>query len=207
MRTLHPALWTTLWPFGILSLLIAPLAGGCAQSENQVGVGATRQTYKGSELKVGDPIPDFGFLTEKGAPVHVGAVRGRVTVVVFPDNPDDWPNPTVYRGLAELARQLSGQDVPVVILNVGQPKRTWQEAQKVLQAEPIVSNNLVMVADREGSIHLRFSPRALGRFYVVDTYLRIAEIGEFKGPESLRDPISRAVRKQEEADVQFNYHD
>jgi hypothetical protein len=203
----HLARWESLLPSGIFCLLIALVAVGCAEADRPVGLDATRQTYKGSGLKPGDLIPDFGFLDAEGRPVHLGAVRGRVTVIVFPSDTEDWPSPQRYRALAKLAAETSGQDVPVVIVDVGQPKKTWKEAAKVLETEPIKSNVLVMVADREGSIHLRFSPNAMGRFYVVDTYLRIEEVGQFSGVESLRDPIIRAVRKQEAIDVDFNYHD
>ena len=206
MRNVRTTLRKFFWPAGVPSLLVALLVAGCAESEHAVRVLASRGAYGVSGLRPGDTMPDLSFLDTDGKVVRLGAVRGRVTVVMFPDNPDEWPDPEIYRRCDELAKRSGGPDTPVVIVNIGRPKRSWEEAAKVLETEPVSSNRLILVADTAGDLHRPVGPSASGKFYVLDNYNQITEVGEFKGVDSLRDPIKRAVRKVAEEDSRFDQH-
>lgn len=206
MRNVRTTVRRLLWPAGVPSLLIALLAAGCAEPPRQVRVLAARSTYGASGLRPGDTMPDLSFLDADGKVVRLGMVRGRVTAIMFPDNPDEWPNPEIYRRLDELAKRSGGPEIPVAIVNIGRPKRSWEEAAQVLEAEPVKSNQLILVADKEGDFHRSVGSGASGKFYVLDNYNRITEVGEFTGVESLREPIKRAVRKVAEEDSQFEQH-
>lgn len=176
----------------------------CATSERQVRVGTVPGDYgSSSDLRVGDVAPDFRFLDGEGNPTRFSAVRGRVTALVFPDNQDEWPVPAMYRRNVELARQLGHLDTPVVIVDVGRPKRSIQEIQDVLEAAPVQSNQLVLLADPEGRVHRLFGSTASGRFYVIDNFQRIVAVGECKDADAIRESLRKTVLRLADEDSRF----
>ncbi len=182
--------------FGQGLAVAAPLGiAGCAAPEREVGLGAsfTSDADGAYSLKPGDLAPDFPFFDADGKLTRFSTVRGRVTLIAFPNNPDAWPNPDIYRPCAEIAQQMSRPGIPVVVVNIGQPRRSWQDAAAVLSTATVKSNRLVMVADPDGSIRRLFGPNAAGRLYVVDDSGRIRAVSDFRGPDSLRAPAEEVV--------------
>ncbi len=156
---------------------------------------ATPETATG--LQPGEAAPDFTFTDTNGHVKRLSEVRGEVTVVMFPNRPGEWLNPAGYRGLARLDQKLE-QDtygVSVVLVDVGRPHRTEEQAEETLDAAPVRSHGLVMIADPEGEIRALYGPRAGGHYFVLDQYGQIAAIGSFEAPESMRASVDRVARQ------------
>ena len=183
------------------------LLAGCATTgarEHVVQVGAAAPGTGG--LRPGDTAPDFVFTTESGNASRFSEVRGRVTVVLFPNQPGEWLDPHVYAQLAGMGQSLSGPQIPVVLIDVGRPHRTEAQARQALEAAPVASDRLVLLADPEGSIRALFGPHAGGRFYVIDNFDRIVSVGEFQRPRDLDAPVEQAVRTVADEDAEFQEH-
>ncbi len=182
----HPALY--------LAPAVVLLFAGCAAPEGNRGQVRLAAATGSSGLGIGEAAPDFEFVDAGGKPTRFSAVRGGITVVVFPDNPDVWPEPDCFRRQADLARRLAAPGVSVVIVNVGHPARSLDQVSRVLSSAPVRSRELFMVADPDALIRERYGPKAAGHFYVVDSYGKIVTVGEFHQPDSLRQPVEKAVR-------------
>jgi peroxiredoxin len=182
---------------GLVLLSLAVTLAGCAATDNTVRLSTATpdETAAGAKvLQPGSWAPDFTFIDRQGNASRLSAVRGRVTVVLFPDNPQDWPDPEIYRRAASLAERSSGNEIPVVLVNVGRPMQDTEQMEKVLKENPVRSDHLVMVADPTGTIAARFGQEATGKYFVIDNYGKIMRVGTFAGIDALRDPIRDATR-------------
>jgi hypothetical protein len=193
MRTLQPR---RMWLAGgcLLAAGIATLIGCASSQPVRLSTAPDAADRDVTELRPGDPAPNFTFVDSDGRLRRLSQVQGRVTAVMFPDNPDRWPDPDVYKAVAELAKMNSPSNVPVVIVNVGSPRQDTEMAADVLDSNPIRSGQLVMVADPHGSIRDQFGSNATGKFFVIDNRGHIARTGEFHGADSLREPVRETVR-------------
>jgi len=197
---------TRLFWMSSLALVSLTLLAGCATTTDNTVRLSTATDHSMTTARILQPgswAPDFPIIDPEGNATSLSAVRGRVTVVMFPDNPKDWPNPEVYRKAATLAERSSGTEIPVVLVNVGRPTQDTQDLEKVLEENPVKSDHLVMVADRTGSIAARFGQEATGKYFIIDNYGKIVRVGTFTGVDALGEPIREATRLVADADSEW----
>ena len=187
---------------GLLGVSFASvlLLSGCAMSDPHVRTGMSLADYGPYDLKPGDPAPDFVFVGDQENLSRFSAVRGRVTIVVFPTDAA-WPNCATCRRVAELAEALSATDVDVVAVSVAQPARPAAEALSAVQACHINSDHLVTICDQHGRIKRLYGPQASGKFYVVNNYGRVTGVGPFSDLEALRAETRKTVRAVSDQDI------
>lgn len=183
-----------------VSLVWSLLLPGCAGSNPSVRTGMSLADYGPYDLRPGDPAPDFVFVSDEQRLCRFSAVRGRVTVVVFPMDAA-WPNCATCRRVAELAESLSGPDLEVVAVSVAQPARSAAEALPAVQECHIASNHLVAICDQHGRIRGLYGPRAGGKFYVVNNYGRITGLGAFSDLDGLRAEVKQTVGAIRDQDI------
>ena len=148
------------------------LMSGCATTHKV----RTGLVY-GGDLKPGYPCPDFTFIDENGRADTFSHIRGAVTLVVFPDDPE-WPNCKRCREFVDLAAKLQRLDTPVVVVSIrspGQPGRCPAAALHRCHVEGLVQ--LVALCDHQGRVRDLFGPNAIGQFFVVGPAGRIAGRG------------------------------
>ena len=181
------------------AVTVTLLSWGCTSSDPRVRTGISLREHRSYDLKIGDPAPDFNFVNEQNRLQRFYAVRGRVTIVAFPQMAD-WPNADVCRRLAELAEDLSSVDTGVVAVSIASPAKPCVDALSEVQACEIASNRLVTICDCGGQLGRLYGPHAAGKFYVIGNYGRIAESGSFAEWDAVRDAAGRVVERLAEKD-------
>jgi peroxiredoxin len=188
-----------------LAVAILPLIG-CNWPERRLVAGTALRAYGSSEPAIGDTARSFAFTTADGQLKRLAAVRGRVTLLVFPDAAD-WPDCAVLRELANLARRESVYNVEVVVLSVGQPELSCDEALVAARGCGLPPEHVVLVCDPHGTVHTLYGAQARGRFFVLDNFLRVVEIGELSDLEGLRSATRRVVDEIFDLDLRMGAFD
>ncbi len=183
-----------------VSLIAAVLLSGCVSSDGPARTGMSLADYGPYDLKPGDLAPDFVFVGDDQHLCRFSAVRGRVTLVLFPTDPA-WPECARCRQVAELAASLSRADTKVVAVSVAQPARSAAEALPAFQACRIKSDHLVAICDQHARIKGLYGPQANGRFFVVDHHGRVTSVGLFSDLDALRAQARRTVQAASEQDL------
>ena len=183
---------------GISASVVALLVSGCATMYKV----RTGSVYAG-DLKPGYPCPDFTFLDQDGRADTFSHVRGAVTLVMFPEDPE-WPNCARCKEVVDLAAEIQRLDTPVVVVSVrsfGQSKRCSATA---LHRCPIEGRaQLVALCDHQGRVRNLFGPNAAGKFFVVGPNGRIAARGTLtEDLHLLQAPLRKAIREHQR-EVEF----
>ncbi|MBU0705564.1 MAG: peroxiredoxin family protein [Chloroflexi bacterium] len=174
-----------------VSLLSVPFLSGCASSGGQVRTGMSLAD-SGYDLKPGDEAPEFVFRADNQQLCPFSTIRGHVTLVLFPTNPD-WPDCAMCRQVADLAQSESVMGVNVVAISVAQPARSAAQALPAFQACQVQSDHLIAICDQHAQIRRLYGPRADGRFFVVDNDGHISEVGAIADLKGLRTHARAAV--------------
>lgn len=173
---------------------------GCAASPRFVPTFTAVRMYGEDELQVGEQFRDFGFRDAAGELTRLSAIRGRVTVLVFPAQAG-WPDCGAGQELAALACRASAAEIDVRIVSVGRPEEPCEAALSRVADCPAVHGHLVFVCDPHARVHLLYGPEAVGRYYVLTNSLRIAAVGELADREQLRRDVWRAVAEIHDQDL------
>ena len=174
---------------GLSASVVALLASGCATTY-KVRTGSVH----GGDLKQGYPCPDFTFLDEDGRADTFSHVRGAVTLVVFPDDPE-WPDCTRCQGVVDLAADVQRLDTPVVVVSVRSPGAAEHCSAAALHRCLIEGRaQLVALCDHQGRVRDLFGPNATGKFFVVGPNGWLAARGTLtEGLHVLQAPLRKAV--------------
>ena len=181
----------------VLLVAFAGLAlsvGGCAESPRRLMIGTARPAFGTTEVQVGDIARDFWFTTETGQVTRLSAQRGRVTIVVFP-NQANWPDKAFHTQLAELARCTSVYQVGVVVVSIGAPQPPRENALTDLCDSDLPPEHLALVCDPERSLPKLFGSAATGKYFVLTNFFRIAAIGDLNDLETMRNDTRAVVEK------------
>ena len=178
--------------------VVTLLASGCA-STYKVRTGSVH----GGDLKQGFPCPDFTFLDEDGRADTFSHVRGAVTLVVLPDDPE-WPDCARCQEVVDLAADIQRLDTPVVVVSIRNPGEAECCSAAALHRCPIEGRaQLVALCDHQGSVRDLFGPKSAGKFFVVGPNGRIAAHGIFaKDLHVLEAPLRKAVGEHQR-EVEF----
>jgi hypothetical protein len=180
-------------------VLLATLTG-CAPLAQHPRTYTALRTYGRNELSVGDDYRDFRFVDAVGRVTRLSAEKGRVTVLAFRADPR-WPNCADVQALAELARQTSGPNSEVKVISIGRPMQPCADALAAGALCDAPPERIALVCDPYGTIPPLYDSAALGRFYVLTNYLKIAAIGDLGDLEGLRAAVSRVVAEIYDQDV------
>jgi peroxiredoxin len=171
---------------------------GCATTHTP----RTGQIY-GGDLKPGCPCPDFTFVNDDGAMDTFAHVRGTVTLVVFPDDPQ-WPDCEQCKKVVDLAGALERAETSVVVVSIRSPGAERPCSAAVLHQYRVRWQvPFIALCDHQRRAHDLFGPNALGKFFVVDPEGRIAACGSLA--EDLKDMEAalREVVRGHERDVEI----
>jgi len=176
---------------GTVTLML--LISGCATTY-KVRTGSVH----GGDLKPGYPCPDFTFLDQDGRVDTFSHVRGVVTLVVFPDDPE-WPNCARCKEVIALAAEVQRLDTPVVVVSVRSPVEAERCSAAALHRCPIEGRaQLVALCDHQGRVRDLFGPNATGKFFVVGPNGRIAARGTMtQDLHVLEAQLRKAVREHQ----------
>jgi len=177
-----------------LGVAIAALfVSGCATTY-KVRTGSVH----GGDLKPGSPCPDFTFLDQDGRADTLSHVRGAVTLVVFPEDPE-WPNCARCKQVVALAAEVQRRDTPVVVVSVRSPSEGQSCSAAALHRCPMEERaQLVALCDHRGRVRDLFGPNAIGKFFVIGPDARIAASGTFAGDlHILETALRRAVQEHQ----------
>ena len=183
---------------GISASVVALLVSGCAATY-KVRTGSVH----GGDLKPGYPCPDFTFIDQDGRADTFSHVRGAVTLVVFPDDPE-WPDCDRCKEVVDLAAEVQRLDTPVVVVSVRSSGQSKQCPAAALHRCPIEGRaQLVALCDHQGRVRDLFGPNATGKFFVVGPNGRIAARGTLtEDLNALETSVREAVREHER-EVEF----
>jgi peroxiredoxin len=183
---------------GMGASVVVLLASGCATTY-KVRTGSVH----GGDLKPGSACPDFTFLDQDGRADTFSHVRGVVTLVVFPDDPE-WPNCTRCKEVVDLAVGVQRLDTPVVVVSVRTPNEAEGCSPAALHRCPIDERaQLVALCDHQGRVRDLFGPNAVGKFFVVGPDGWIAARGTLtEDLHALEAPLREAVRNHQR-EVEF----
>ena len=186
------------WLLGVSATVVALLATGCATTYKV----RTGSVY-GQDLKRGYPCPDFTFLDQDGHADTFSHVRGAVTLVVFPDDPE-WPDCGRCCEVVDLAAEVQRPDTPVAVVSVRSPGEGEACSAAGLHRCPMEERaQLVALCDHRGRVRDLFGPTAIGRFFVVGSNGRIAASGTFtKDLHTVEAALREAVREHQR-EVEF----
>ncbi len=183
---------------GISASGVALLVSGCATTYKV----RTGSVY-GGDLKPGYPCPDFTFLDQDGRADMFSHVRGAVTLVVFPDDPE-WPDCDRCKKVVDLAAKVQRLDTPVVVVSIRSFGKSKQCPAAALHRCLIEGRTqLVALCDHQGRVRDLFGPNATGKFFVVGPNGRIAACGPLtEDLHALEASVRETVRKHER-EVEF----
>ena len=178
--------------------VVALLVSGCATTY-KVRTGSVH----GGDLKPGYPCPDFTFLDQGGRADTFSHVRGAVTLVMFPEDPE-WPNCARCKEVVDLAAEVQRLDTPVVVVSVRSSGQSQQCPAAALHRCPIEGRaQLVALCDHQGRVRDLFGPNAAGKFFVVGPDGWIAARGTLtEDLHALEAPLREAVRDHQR-EVEF----
>ncbi len=178
----------------VLTLLIS----GCATTY-KVRTGSVQ----GGDLKLGYACPDFTFIDQNGRADTFAHVRGIVTLVVFPEDPE-WPDCARCKDVVDLAAEVQRLDTPVVVVSVRSSGESDECPAAALHRCPIEARvQLVALCDHQGRVRELFGPNAAGKFFVVGPNGRIAERGTLMEDLHLLEATLREVVSEHEREVEF----
>lgn len=186
--------------------LLAVLATGCAPRDDRPLTATALRPYGQAELQVGDDFREFAFATATGQYTRLSAVRGRVTILAFPDDPA-WPNCDLHARLAELAASESRWLVEVTVVSVGCPDGPCDAALGAGLACNIKMPRLILVCDPHARVHELYGVAARGHYYLLTNFLRIASIGPLDDLDGLRAATRKLVRETYDQDEREGLHD
>lgn len=187
--------------------LLASLAmAGCLAPPRHPIVGTALELYGADERRVGELYREFAFTRPDGTLTRLSAVRGRVTVLAFPDE-RDWPNEAAAEALADAAARESTWDIPVVVVSVGRPAEACEAALARGAAYAVPPGRLVLVCDPFAAVDKAYGPEAVGRYYVLTNFLKIAAIGALSDLESLRRDVGAVVDAIHDQDLREGRYD
>ena len=174
------------------------LISGCATTY-KVRTGAVH----GGDLKPGYPCPDFTFLDQDGRADTFSHVRGAVTLVMFPKDPE-WPACEQCKEIVDLAAEVPRLDTPVAVVSVRSSSQSQQCPAAALHRCPIEGRaQLVALCDHQGRVRHLFGPNAAGKFFVVGPNGRIAARGTLTEDLHLLEATLREVVREHEREVEF----
>lgn len=171
---------------GVLAL------AGCGAGPRHVPTFTAVRMYGTGDLRAGDNFRDFGVRNAAGDLTRLSAIRGRVTVLVFPAEPG-WPACAAGHELAALACDASTWEIDVRVVSVGQPADACEEALARVADCPAYHGHLVFICDPYGRIPLLYGPTAVGRYFVLTNFLKIAAVGDSTDRVGLARDVRRAV--------------
>ena len=179
-------LGTRITMLGLTGLILAvpALLTGCA-STRPAETGVALDGYGPYNLKMGDPGPDFAYVSDQQQLVPFHRVRGRVTVVVFP-NDADWPSAERAASFAQLADEYKGTARTLAIVSVGKMSSPCTETTAVAQSLSVKPGNFLLLCDPNGKIRDLYGPDAAGKIYVIDSENRILNVTPYTGVDSVR---------------------
>ena len=172
---------------GIGASVVTLLVSGCATTY-KIRTGSVH----GGDLKPGYPCPDFTFIDQDGRADTLSHVRGAVTLVIFPEDPE-WPDCERCKRIINLAAEVQRLDTPVVVVSVrsvGRPEHCPAVALHRCSIEGRAQ--LVALCDHQRRVRDLFGPNAIGKFFVVGPDGWIAARGTLA--EDLH-PVEAALRK------------
>ena len=183
---------------GISASVVALLVSGCATTY-KVRTGSVH----GGDLKPGYPCPDFTFLDQDGRADTFSHVRGAVTLVVFPDDPE-WPDCDRCKEVVDLAAEVQRLDTPVVVVSVRSSGQSKQCPAAALHRCSIEGRaQLVALCDHQGRVRDLFGPNAIGKFFVVGPNGRIAAQGTLTEDLHVLETTLREAVREHEREVEF----
>lgn len=183
-----------------LMMLPCAVVAGCASPPPRAQTGVAVEAYGTGELQVGEPGRDFLFRDANDCLARFTAVRGRVTVLLFPADPN-WPDCADTQRLADMAQRASTSYVGVVVVSVGRPPAPCAEALRTVAACVVWPETIVLICDPFGRIDKLYGSDAVGRYYVVNNFLKIVAGGELSDFDSLRADTRRAVETIADQDM------
>ena len=176
-----------------LGAALGLLACGCAEPPQRAATFTALRAYGFGELKVGDDFRDFAFTDDAGKISRLSIVRRRVTILVFPSDPN-WPTCADAQQLADLAVHTSGPEIGVEVVSVGHPAGPCPDALAAVADREVPARRLVLVCDPYDRVSRIYGPDAQDKYYVLTNFLRIAAIGELTDLDGLRAATQRIVR-------------
>ncbi len=188
-----------------VAIVALALCAGCADSRQPLTATAIRM-YGPGELGVGSPFRDFAFRTADGALTRLSAVRGRVTVLVFPSDPE-WPSCEELQRWADLTWRRSVYLVDVVVVSVGEPGRDCEQALgRGLECDAD-ARRVVLVCDPHGTIAPLYGAAARGHYYVLTNFLEIDAVGDLADEDQLEADVRRLALEIYDQDRRQGTHD
>lgn len=196
---LPPALLAT-------AALLTGLTAGCAPRDCRPLAATALRPYGRAELDVGDEFREFVFDTSAGERTRLSAVRGRVTILAFPDDPG-WPKCDLHAQLVELAARESRWLVEVTVVSVGRPAGPCDTALDAGLACGIETPRLVFVCDPHALVHELYGSTAPGHYYLLTNFLKVNAIGDLADLDGLRAATRALVREIYDQDEREGLHE
>lgn len=194
---------------GLMACVLVPaatLVAGCASAPPRAAIGTALRAYGRGDLAVGDEFRDFALRDAAGQITHLSAIHGRVTVLAFSPDPN-WPDCGDARALAELGNSAAGPWVDVLVVSVGHPAEPCPDALAPAADCEIPLGHLYLICDPYGQVSRLYGPDAIGRYYVLTNFLKIAAVGDVSDRNGLRAATKRVVDSIHDQDVREGLYD
>ena len=178
----------------------AATVAGCASAPPRAAIGTALRAYGRWDLGVGDEFRDFALTDAAGRITHLSAIHGRVTVLTFSADPN-WPDCEDARELAALGNSAAGPWVDVLVVSIGRPAQPCPVALEPAADCEIPLGHMYLVCDPYGLVSKLYGSDAVGRYYVLTNFLKIAAVGDLADREGLRLATQRVVETIHDQDV------
>ena len=188
--------WRQISHVAILFIAGAFLTGCVTDQHARIGV-VLGDKIKAGNVTNGDLAPDFSFVSEDEKVDTFSQIRGDVTLVTFPDDPN-WPNCQRCYKLAQLISRLTRAQTSITAISIANPIKSCDEAFRMLRACEIKAQiKFIILCDQHGRICDLYGSHARGKFFVIDNDGRIIALGKFKDTASVEEALRSAVYEHE----------
>lgn len=172
-------------------LIAAAALTGCQSSEG-MRTGMSLADAGHAQVEVGDRTPDFAFVADDESLTRFHEIRGRVTVLAFPDDPE-WPNCASCRQLANIAAEKSQVRINVMAVSVAGPHKPCHEALPSVERCEVDADHLVAICDRRGEIRHIYGADVDGKYFVINNHGKVVAAGKLGDWEQLAEDVKCAV--------------
>ena len=159
----------------------------------------------GAKLGPDANVAAFSFVNQEGDVTEFASVRGKVTIVAFPQERSAWPECQQCHKLERLASRVATSSTPVTIVSVVTPQAGCEDLQAAFSHCKIEGYaQLLALCDPSAKIRQMYGSSASGNFFVIDDRGAIRASGKLDDASSMERALRAAVRSHEEKIARYS---